>query len=44
MVLSGRFAALRDKARRGFRGYPLATVAYYGPDASRAQRSQWASS
>jgi hypothetical protein len=23
---------LRNKARKGFRGYPIATVAYYGPD------------
>lgn len=23
---------LQDKARRGFRGYPIATIAYYGPD------------
>ena len=23
---------LRKKARRGFRGYPVATVALYGPD------------
>lgn len=34
----GRFAALRDKGRRGFRGYPVATVAYYGPDATRATK------
>jgi hypothetical protein len=38
MAGSGRFAALRDKARRGFRGYPVATVAYYGPDATRATK------
>jgi hypothetical protein len=24
--------ALAQKAQRGFRGYPIATVAYYGPD------------
>jgi len=24
--------ALRKKADRGFAGYPVATVAYYGPD------------
>jgi hypothetical protein len=23
---------LRKKAKRGFRGYPIATVAFYGPD------------
>lgn len=38
MAGSGRFAALREKSRRGFRGYPVATVAYYGPDASRASK------
>ena len=38
MTDSGRFAALRDKAKRGFRGYPVATIAYYGPDASRATK------
>ncbi len=30
--------ALRKKARHGFRGYPVATVAYYGPDARRATK------
>jgi hypothetical protein len=25
-------SSLEKKARRGFRGYPVATVAYYGPD------------
>ena len=25
------FAAVKHKARRGFRGYPIATVALYGP-------------
>ena len=34
----GGFSALRDKARRGFRGYPVATVAYYGPDAGKATK------
>lgn len=28
----------RKKARRGFRGYPVATVAFYGPDDSRATK------
>lgn len=32
------FGRLREKARRGFRGYPVATVAYYGPDASKATK------
>ena len=39
MALDGRFAtALRKKARRGFTGYPVATIAYYGPDATRASK------
>ena len=29
---------LQKKARKGFRGYPAATVAYYGPDSSRASK------
>jgi len=29
---------LEKKARRGQRGYPTATVAFYGPDASRASK------
>jgi len=33
MSLKERFTiALRKKARRGFSGYPVATVAFYGPD------------
>jgi hypothetical protein len=32
-VLRQRFTtALRKKARRGFSGYPVATMAFYGPD------------
>lgn len=27
-----RQSPLNKKARRGFRGYPIATVAFYGPD------------
>ncbi len=38
MAGSGRFAALRAKTRRGFPGYAVATVAYYGPDATRASK------
>jgi hypothetical protein len=38
MRRQGRFAALREKSKRGFRGYPVATVAYYGPDANRASK------
>ena len=29
---------LRKKARRGMRGWPLATVAFYGPNLSRASK------
>ena len=29
---------LRKKARKGFRGYPVATVIYYGPDDQRATK------
>ena len=29
---------LEKKAKRGHRGYPVATVAFYGPDASRASK------
>jgi hypothetical protein len=33
-----RTSPLKKKARKGFRGYPLATVAYYGPDDNRATK------
>jgi hypothetical protein len=29
---------LRKKARKGARGWPIATIAYYGPDLSRASK------
>ena len=29
---------LQKKARRGFRGYPAATIAFYGPDDQRASK------
>ena len=29
---------LAKKARRGFRGYPIATIAFYGPDNTRASK------
>src|SRR5881296_3069253 len=29
---------LTKKARRGFRGYPVATIAYYGPDRDTATK------
>ena len=31
-------ASLGKKARRGFRGYPVATIAIYGPDADLASK------
>ena len=33
-----RQSPLQKKARRGFRGYPVATIALYGPDDSRATK------
>ena len=29
----------KKKARRGFRGYPVATIAFYGPDDTRASKA-----
>ncbi|MEA2778590.1 MAG: hypothetical protein QOK29_134 [Rhodospirillaceae bacterium] len=29
---------LRKKAKKGFRGYPMATIAYYGPDSATASK------
>lgn len=29
---------LSKKAKKGFRGYPVATIAYYGPDTTRASK------
>src|SRR5438105_9197734 len=29
---------LAKKARRGFRGYPVATICFYGPDNTRANK------
>ena len=37
-MLSRRLSPLTKKARRGFRGYPLATVAFYGPDRNTASK------
>lgn len=31
-------AYVRKRARRGFRGYPVVTVAFYGPDDGRATK------
>ena len=33
-----RRSPLRKKARRGFRGFPVATIAWYGPDDQRASK------
>ena len=30
---------LEKKARKGFRGYPVATIAYYGPDDRHATKA-----
>ena len=30
--------AILKKAKKGFKGYPVATVAFYGPDADRATK------
>lgn len=30
---------VRKRAQRGFRGYPVVTVAFYGPDAGRATKA-----
>ena len=32
-------SALEKKASRGFRGYPVGTVAFYGPDNKRASKA-----
>jgi hypothetical protein len=37
-IRPSKITALRKKARRGNRGYPLATVAFYGPDNQRASK------
>ena len=38
-VLERRFGkSLQKRLKRGFRGYPVATVAYYGPDDQRASK------
>ena len=30
---------LEEETRRGFRGYPIATIAFYGPDNKRASKA-----
>jgi hypothetical protein len=34
-----RQSPLKKKARRGFRGYPIATLAFYGPDGRHATKA-----
>jgi len=37
--MSNRFTkAIQRAGRRGFRGHPVGTIAYYGPDAGRASK------
>jgi hypothetical protein len=38
MKIKRQPSRLEKKSKRGFRGYPLATVAFYGPDAQRASK------
>jgi hypothetical protein len=39
MALAERHVtALRKKTKKGFRGYPVATIAYYGPDNRHATK------
>jgi len=40
MLWLSKFAQeiLCKKTKKGFRGYPVATVAYYGPDNKRASK------
>lgn len=37
-MIRNRWKSLQRKVRRGFRGYPIATVACYGPDDRRASK------
>ncbi len=38
MKIKRTASKLQKKARRGYQGHPVATVAYYGPDMSRASK------
>jgi len=38
LMMDQVFKRLSKKAKKGMRGWPLATIAYYGPDASRAKK------
>jgi hypothetical protein len=37
-MMEDRFLNLRKKARKGLRGWPMATVAFYGPNLSQATK------
>ena len=37
-IKSRRPSELAKRAKRGFRGYPVATIAFYGPTADRASK------
>ena len=38
MKFARRLTSLEKKARRGFHWYPVGTVAFYGPDNTRATK------
>lgn len=38
-LVPGLLHRLRKKARKGMRGYPVATIAWYGPDDRRASKA-----
>ena len=38
MKLKREPTRLEKKAKKGFRGYPVATIAYYGPDDAKATK------
>lgn len=38
MKIKRKPTPLEKRANRGFRGYPVATIAFYGPDANRASK------
>ncbi|HSK41005.1 MAG TPA: hypothetical protein VK943_14650 [Arenibaculum sp.] len=39
MLKTSKIKWLRKKTRKVFRGYPVATLAYYGPDDSKATKA-----
>jgi len=38
MKIKRKPSELAKRAKRGFRGYPVATIAFYGPSAERASK------